>query len=103
MVEVGDAQISTLELTITGIALLLLIGLQAMLRRTRLGLAMRAIAQDGRVAGLMGIDTNRVVALAFGVGAAVGGVGRRADGHLLQLGRHRHGLLGRASRGSARW
>ena len=46
-----------------------------MLRRTRLGLAMRAIAQDGRVAGLMGIDTNRVVALAFGVGAAVGGVG----------------------------
>jgi branched-chain amino acid transport system permease protein len=75
MVEVGSAQISTLELTITGIALLLLVGLQAMLRRTRLGLAMRAIAQDGRVAGLMGIDTNRVVAIAFGVGAAVGGVG----------------------------
>lgn len=75
MVEIGGAQISTLELTITGIALLLLTGLQAMLRRTRLGLAMRAIAQDSRVAGLMGIDTNRVVALAFGVGAAVGGVG----------------------------
>jgi branched-chain amino acid transport system permease protein len=75
MVEVAGAQISTLELTITGIALLLLAALQAMLRRTRLGLAMRAIAQDGRVAGLMGIDTNRVVALAFGVGAAIGGVG----------------------------
>ena len=75
MVEIGGAQISTLELTITGIALLLLTGLQAMLRRTRLGLAMRAIAQDSRVAGLMGIDTNRVVAVAFGVGAAVGGVG----------------------------
>jgi len=75
MVEIRGAQISTLELTITGIALLLLVGLQAMLRRTRLGLAMRAIAQDSRVAGLMGIDTNRVVALAFGVGAAVGGVG----------------------------
>lgn len=75
MVEIGGAQISTLELTITGIALLLLTGLQAMLRRTRLGLAMRAISQDSRVAGLMGIDTNRVVAVAFGVGAAVGGVG----------------------------
>jgi branched-chain amino acid transport system permease protein len=75
MVEIGGAQISTLELTITGIALLLLAGLQAMLRRTRLGLAMRAISQDSRVAGLMGIDTNRVVAVAFGVGAAVGGVG----------------------------
>lgn len=75
MVEVAGAQISTLELTITGIALLLLAALQAMLKRTRLGLAMRAIAQDSRVAGLMGIDTDRVVALAFGVGAGVGGVG----------------------------
>jgi branched-chain amino acid transport system permease protein len=36
---------------------------------------MRAIAQNARVAGLMGIDTDRVVALAFGIGAAVGGVG----------------------------
>jgi len=75
MVSVAGAQLSTLELTITGIALGLLAGLQAMLRRTRLGLAMRAIAQDGRVAGLMGINTDRVVAVAFGVGAAVGGVG----------------------------
>ncbi|HZS32111.1 MAG TPA: branched-chain amino acid ABC transporter permease [Methylomirabilota bacterium] len=75
MVEVAGAQVSTLEVTITAIALALLAGLQAMLRRTRLGLAMRAIAQDGRVAGLMGIDTDRVVALAFGIGAAVGGVG----------------------------
>jgi branched-chain amino acid transport system permease protein len=75
MVEVAGAQISTLEVTITGVALALLAGLQALLRRTRVGLAMRAIAQDGRVAGLMGINTDRVVGLAFGVGAAVGGVG----------------------------
>jgi branched-chain amino acid transport system permease protein len=75
MVEVRGAQLSTLELSITGTALALLGGLQVMLRRTRVGLAMRAIAQDGRVAGLMGIDTDRIVALAFGVGAAVGGVG----------------------------
>jgi len=75
MLTLGAAQISTLELTITAIALVLLAGLQAMLVRTRLGLAMRAIAQNGRVAALMGIDTDRVVALAFGIGAAVGGVG----------------------------
>jgi len=75
MVSVGQAQISTLELTITAVALLLLGGLQAMLVRTRIGLAMRAVAQNGRVAGLMGINTDRIVALAFGVGSAVGGVG----------------------------
>jgi branched-chain amino acid transport system permease protein len=75
MLTLGDAQISTLELTITGVALALLGALQALLVRTRVGLAMRAIAQNGRVAGLMGIDTDRIVALAFGVGSAVGGVG----------------------------
>ena len=75
MLTLGGAQISTLELTITGIALALLVGLQALLSRTRVGLAMRAIAQNGRVAGLMGINTDRIVALAFGIGAAVGGMG----------------------------
>jgi branched-chain amino acid transport system permease protein len=75
MVAVGGAQLSTLELSLTGTALVLLGGLELLLRRTRLGLAMRAIAQNGRVAGLMGIDTDRVVAVAFGIGAAVGGVG----------------------------
>jgi branched-chain amino acid transport system permease protein len=75
MLEVGSAQISTLELTITGIALLLLAALQGLLTRTRTGLAMRAIAQNPRVAGLMGIDTDRVVGLAFALGAGVGAVG----------------------------
>jgi branched-chain amino acid transport system permease protein len=75
MLAIGAAQISTLELTITGNALTLLAALQATLVRTRLGLAMRAIAQNVRVAGLMGIDTNRVVAVAFGIGAAIGAVG----------------------------
>jgi branched-chain amino acid transport system permease protein len=75
MIEIGTAQVSTLELTIAGIALALLGALQALLTRTRLGLAMRAIAQNARVAGLMGIDTDRVVAVAFGIGAGVGAVG----------------------------
>jgi branched-chain amino acid transport system permease protein len=75
MVSVAGAQISTLELTITAIALALLVALQALLVRTRVGLAMRAIAQNARVAKLMGIDTDRIVALAFGVGSAIGGVG----------------------------
>ena len=75
MLTLGEAQISTLELTIIGVALALLGVLQVLLVRTRIGLAMRAIAQNGRVAGLMGINTDRVVALAFGIGSAVGGVG----------------------------
>jgi branched-chain amino acid transport system permease protein len=42
--------------------------------RTRLGTAMRATAQNPQVAGLMGIDINRVIATTFVIGAALGAV-----------------------------
>jgi branched-chain amino acid transport system permease protein len=42
--------------------------------RTRLGTAMRATAQNPQVAGLMGIDANRVIAVTFVIGAALGAV-----------------------------
>jgi branched-chain amino acid transport system permease protein len=42
--------------------------------RTRLGTAMRATAQNQQVAGLMGVDINRVIAATFMIGAALGAV-----------------------------
>src|ERR687896_565646 len=42
--------------------------------RTPLGTAMRATAQNAHVAGLMGIDVNRVIAITFVIGAALGAV-----------------------------
>src|ERR1051325_11354948 len=42
--------------------------------RTLRGTAMRATAQNPQVAGLMGIDTNRVIAATFVIGAALGAV-----------------------------
>src|SRR5204863_3644274 len=41
---------------------------------TRLGAAMRATAQNPQVAGLMGIDVNRVIAATFVIGAGLGAV-----------------------------
>ena len=46
----------------------------SMVYRTRLGTAMRATAQNPQVAGLMGIDINRVIAATFVIGAALGAV-----------------------------
>jgi len=44
------------------------------LARARLGKAIRAAAQDPAIAGLMGVNINRVLALCFGFGAAMAGI-----------------------------
>ena len=55
-------------------ALLMLAGLYLFVNRTRVGTAIRAVAQDPETASLMGIDVNRVIALTFFVGGAMGGL-----------------------------
>jgi branched-chain amino acid transport system permease protein len=44
------------------------------LSRTRMGKAIRASAQDPTVAGLMGVDINRVLAICFGLGLGMAGI-----------------------------
>ena len=55
-------------------ALLMLAGLNLFVNRTRIGTAIRAVAQDPDTASLMGVPVNRVVALTFFVGGAMGGL-----------------------------
>jgi branched-chain amino acid transport system permease protein len=54
-----------------GIAVALMVGLQFLVFRTRFGTAMRAVSFDHRVAGLMGIPTDRVIAGTFMLGSAL--------------------------------
>src|SRR5476649_1328278 len=49
-------------------------GLLLLVYKTKLGIAMRATAQNQQVAGLMGIDINKVISLTFVIGAALGAV-----------------------------
>jgi branched-chain amino acid transport system permease protein len=58
-----------------GLAVLLVTGLYLMLYRTGFGRSLRATMQDQTAARLVGIDINRVAALAFGIGVAVTAVG----------------------------
>ena len=55
-------------------AILTLIGLHFFVNRTRMGMAIRAVAQDPDTASLMGVPVNRVIALTFFVGGALGGL-----------------------------
>jgi branched-chain amino acid transport system permease protein len=58
-----------------GLAVLLVTALYLMLYRTGFGRSLRATMQDQTAARLVGIDINRIAALAFGIGVAVTAVG----------------------------
>jgi branched-chain amino acid transport system permease protein len=54
-------------------AVVMLFALQFLVTRTKLGKAIRAVAEDQATASLMGIDANRMIALTFLIGGAMGG------------------------------
>jgi urea transport system permease protein len=70
----GGLVITLNRLAIIIFAVLVMVALQAVLRRTALGLEMRAVTQNRRMAALMGIRTPRVDALTFGLGSGVAGL-----------------------------
>jgi branched-chain amino acid transport system permease protein len=71
---IGGAAITSVQIAILAICVALMGALAMLVYRTRLGTAMRATAQNPQVAGLMGIDVNRVIAATFVIGAALGAV-----------------------------
>ena len=72
--SIGGAAISTVQIVIILLSLAMMGGLTWFVYRTRFGIAIRATAEDVRVAALMGIDANRVIAATFIIGAGLGAV-----------------------------
>jgi len=70
----GGVTVTSMQVFIIVTSLLLLLFLDTFVSRTRIGKAMRATSQDREAAGLMGIDINSVIALAFFIGPALGAV-----------------------------
>ena len=70
----GGLVITLNRLAIMIFAVLVMGALSLVLRRTSLGLEMRAVTQNRRMAALMGIRTPRVDALTFGLGSGVAGL-----------------------------
>ncbi len=71
---VAGASFTDLQLFIFVLACALMAGLLWFIRSTRIGRAMRATEQNPDVAGLMGIDTNRIVSFTFLLGSALGAI-----------------------------
>jgi branched-chain amino acid transport system permease protein len=69
----GGLTITTLQILIIGVALVLMIGLDVLVTKTPFGMAMRAISFDARTVPLMGIPVNRLISQTFFLGAGLGG------------------------------
>jgi branched-chain amino acid transport system permease protein len=65
--------VSVRSLVVIVAALLMLWALHALVNRTRIGTAIRAVAEDQAAASLMGINVNRIISLTFLIGGAMGG------------------------------
>jgi len=70
---IGEAILRLREVLVWGVTLALMLGLHLFVRRTKMGKAMQATAQDQEAARMMGVDVDRVVAVAFFLGSALAG------------------------------
>jgi branched-chain amino acid transport system permease protein len=71
----AGVRITAAQCAIVGAAALLVIALLWLLRRTRLGLAVRAMADNAETAEMMGIDTGRIAALVSFISGCLAGAG----------------------------
>ena len=90
IIEMGDIYISFARLLAFGFALVGAVALYVFLKRTYLGVAIRAISQDREIMGLMGVDQRRVYLVTSMIGGALAGLG----GCLLVLQYDVHPFLG---------
>jgi len=72
---IGQAEVTLKQLLLGTAGLLLMLALHYLVRRTALGKAMRATAQDADAAQMMGVDVDRIIVLTFFLGSALAGAG----------------------------
>jgi branched-chain amino acid transport system permease protein len=71
---VGPFNVPRVDALVIGLALVFMGVLYLIVQRTKMGTAMRAVAEDGEAAALMGIDVNKVVVFTFILGGAMAGI-----------------------------
>jgi branched-chain amino acid transport system permease protein len=72
--NVAGATVTSVQLVIWIVATLMMGALTLLVYRTRLGTAMRATSQNPQIAGLMGIDIDRIIAATFVIGATLAAI-----------------------------
>jgi branched-chain amino acid transport system permease protein len=73
--QLGDASITYLQIFIVALSVGLMFALQFLITRTRLGVLVRAVAENHHTAALLGVSVNRTISLIFFVGPGLGALG----------------------------
>jgi branched-chain amino acid transport system permease protein len=73
-ITIAGALISPTQVLLLVLAVIAMAGLVLMVEKTRIGRAMRATAENPRVAGLMGVDSNKVIVVTFAIGASLAAI-----------------------------
>ena len=71
--EIGEAVLRLREVLLWSFSILLMFALHYFVRRTKIGKAMQATAQDQEAARMMGVDVDRIVLITFFLGSALAG------------------------------
>lgn len=72
--QIGPVQISNLQLIIISIVIILAAGLSLIFKKTRWGIALRAVSKDKKAANLVGINVKRTAMIGNCIGCGLGGV-----------------------------
>ncbi|MEU8261390.1 branched-chain amino acid ABC transporter permease [Micromonospora sp. NPDC048999] len=72
--RIGKVEIGWVELLIVGFALVMMIGLDQFINRSRIGRGIRAVSQDPNTAALMGVNKDRIIMIVFIAGGLMAGV-----------------------------
>jgi len=91
----GDASaaISNVQVVIIFMSLAMMAGLLVLVHKTKIGIAMRATSQNPQVAGLMGVDINKVISITFVIGSALGAVAGVMVGTYYGIAHYQMGFL----------
>jgi branched-chain amino acid transport system permease protein len=71
----GNVELKSFDVTVLGVSVLAMLGLQYLIYKTKLGKAMRAVSANASVASLLGVNPDKIIAFTFIVGSALAGVG----------------------------
>jgi branched-chain amino acid transport system permease protein len=71
--NIGDVTFSLVQMIIITVSIMMMIGLDYFVRKTKFGMAIRAISWDMPTVPLMGIPLNKIISITFAIGTSLGG------------------------------
>jgi branched-chain amino acid transport system permease protein len=91
--EMAGVDFTAVQIIIVLVSALTMGGLLLLVYRTKLGMAMRATAQNPSVASLMGVNINRVISAAFVIGSALGALAGVMVGAYYEIAHYQMGSM----------